>query len=616
VTPEIITVLTILAVTIALFVSDKIRLDVVAVLAVLALALTGLVTPQQAVAGFGATVVVLIGGLFVVGEGLFRTGVAFRVGDWLVETAGTGEVRLLVLLMAVVAGLSAVMSSTGAVAIFIPVALRLAVKAGLPPGRLLMPLSLASLIGGMLTLIGTPPNLVVSSELQGAGYAPFGFFDFTGPGLIVLAVGLVYMLTLGRRLLPGFRQAKGDSAVTGERRTLADLAAHYGIEGRLVRLRVGWSSPLIGQTVAEAALRTGHGITVLGFEAPSRFGEQAQPAQAQSRFHADQVLFAVHSAEDQAALAATLAPLGLDVLAMEDRHQRIMARELGLADVLLTPESSLVGKTLTDTRFRHRFGLGVLAVQHKGRTVPGNFAGRPLEFGDALLVGGGWKEIAALREARHDFLVLRLPEELNEVAEAPHKAPHALLITLAMLGLITFEVVPTVIAVLGAAAAMVLTGAVSGAGVYRAVNWQSLVLIAGMLPMATALENTGAMDMIVGGLVDSLGAVGPTALLAGLVVLTSVFSQVISNTATTVLVAPMAIAAAETLGISPYPLLMGVAIAASTAFSTPVASPVNTLVLGPGGYRFMDFVRVGVPLQVVVVVLTVVMVPVMFPFGG
>jgi len=613
-TPEIVTALAILAATIAVFVSDRIRLDVVAVLAVLALTLTGLVTPQQAVAGFGATVVVVIGGLFVVGEGLFRTGVAFRVGDWLVDAAGTGETRLLVLLMAVVAGLSAVMSSTGAVAIFIPVALRLAVKAGLAPGRLMMPLSLASLIGGMLTLIGTPPNLVVSTQLQRAGYEPFGFFEFTGPGLVVLAVGMVYMLTVGRRLLPGgAKQAPGR---VGERRTLAALAEHYGIAGKLVRARLTPDSPLIGQTVAEAALRTGYGITVLGFESAGRFGESASPALAQSRFQAGQVLFAVHSAETTVALAPTATALGLEVLPLEDRHHRLMARELGLADVLLTPDSSLIGKTLKDTRFRHRHGLGVLAVQHKGKTVPGNFAVRPLCFGDALLVGGGWSEIAALREDRHDFLVLRLPEELDEVAEAPRKAPHALVITLLMLGLITVEIVPTVIAVLGAAAAMVLTGAVSGSGLYRAVNWQSLVLIAGMLPMATALENTGAMDLIVTGLVDSLGAVGPTALLAGLVVLTSVFSQVISNTATTVLVAPMAIGAAETLGISPYPLLMGVAIAASTAFSTPVASPVNTLVLGPGAYRFKDFVKVGVPLQGLVIALTVAIVPLLFPFRG
>lgn len=613
-TPEILTVLSILAVTVVLFVSDRIRLDVVAMLAVLALALTGLVTPQQAVAGFGATVVVLIAGLFVVGEGLFRTGVAFRVGDWLLETAGTGEARLLVLLMAVVAGLSAVMSSTGAVAIFIPVALRLAVRAGLPPGRLLMPLALASLIGGMLTLIGTPPNLVVTAILQGAGYAPFGFFDFTPLGLVVLAVGLVYMLTAGRRLLPGARPATAAIEDGAERRTLAALADQYGIADRLVRLRLSPTSPLIGRTVAEAALRTGHGITVLGFETPGRFGGSTAPALEQSRFHADQTLYAVHSAEDAGDLAATLSALGLDRLAMEDRHHRIVARDVGLADVLLTPGSGLIGKTLQATHFRHRFGLGVLAVQHKGRTVAGNVATRPLQFGDALLVGGGWKQISALRKAHHDFLVLRLPEELDQVAEAPDKAPHVLLITLAMLGLITFEIVPTVIAVLGAAVAMVLTGAVAGAGLYRAVNWQSLVLIAGMLPMATALETTGAMDLIVTGLVDSVGAFGPTALLAGLVVLTSVFSQVISNTATTVLVAPMAIAAAETLGISPYPLLMGVAIAASTAFSTPVASPVNTLVLGPGGYRFLDFVKVGVPLQILVIGMTIFLTPLLFPF--
>ncbi|SDH13595.1 SLC13 family permease [Roseospirillum parvum] len=610
-TADMITVFAILGATIALFVSDRIRLDVVAMLAVLALALTGLVSPQQAVAGFGATVVVIIGGLFVVGEGLFRTGVAFRVGDWLVDTAGTGEARLTFLLMGVVAVLSAFMSSTGAVAIFIPVALRLAVKAGLPPGRLMMPLAFGSLIGGMLTLIGTPPNLVVSTQLQRAGLAPFDFFDFTGPAFLILLLGLGYMLTIGRRLLPGGRPGPAGGR---ERRSLRDLAAHYGIADKLVRLDIGPGSALDGLTVAEAALRSEYGITVLGFEEAGSFGRRVSPALAHSRFEAGQTVLAVHSAQNDDELAHIAATLEMTAHPLDEAAERIMARQLGLADVLLTPDSNLIGKTLKETRFRHRTGLGVLAVQRKGRPVSGNFATQPLRFGDALLLGGGWKEIANLREARQDLVVLRFPEEMNDVAEAPDKAPHALIIALAMLGLISLELMPTVVAVLAAAVAMVLSGAVATSGLYRAINWPSLVLIAGMLPMATALENSGAMALIVDTLVGSLGSIGPTALLAGLVVLTSVFSQVISNTATTVLVAPMAIGAAQSLGISPYPLLMGVALAASTAFATPVASPVNTLVLGPGGYRFNDFVKVGIPLQTAALILTIATVPVFFPF--
>jgi di/tricarboxylate transporter len=279
----------------------------------------------------------------------------------------------------------------------------------------------------------------------------------------------------------------------------------------------------------------------------------------------------------------------------------------------LTPRSELIGRTLRDARFRERHGLTVLGILRKGQPLRDNLTQTPLAFGDSLLMGGGWRQIDLLQQEKKNFMVLNLPREMDEVAPSRSRAPWALTIMLGMLALMTFNIVPSVTAVLLAALAMGATGCIGMKNAYNSINWESLVLIAGMLPMATALEKTGGLELIVNGLVTSLGELGPIALMAGLFVLTSVFSQFISNTATTVLVAPIAVGAAAGLGISPYPLLMTVAIAASTAFATPVASPVNTLVLGPGGYRFNDFVKVGVPLQLLAMVITLLAVPVLFP---
>ncbi len=275
--------------------------------------------------------------------------------------------------------------------------------------------------------------------------------------------------------------------------------------------------------------------------------------------------------------------------------------------------STLVNSSLIELNFRQHHNLTVLGVQRMGKLLEHEFSNTPLEFGDTLLVAGGWKDIALLQEERENFLILNLPSEMEEVAPNKEKAPFALAILAGMLILMTFNLVPSVTAVLLAALAMVMTGSLSMTEAYRSLNAQSLVLIAGMLPMAIALDKTGGVLFIANALVDGLGDYGPFALMAGLFVLTSIFSQFISNTATTVLVAPIAVASAAALDVSVYPILMTVAIAASTAFATPVASPVNTLVLGPGGYRFIDFVKMGVPLQIIVMVITLLTVPLLFP---
>jgi di/tricarboxylate transporter len=608
-TGDMLLVFALLLATIALFISDRLRMDVVAIILIIALMLTGLLSPAEALAGFGDPLVILIAALFVVGDGLFRTGVAFSVGNWLMGMAGTSELRLLVLLMLVVAVLSAFMSNTGAVAIFIPVALNLASRAGIAPSRLLLPMAYAGSIGGMLTLIGTPPNLVVTTELSRAGLEPFNFFSFTPIGLLILAMAIIFILTLGAVLLPS--EARESGGQTPDRLSLFDLVQAYGIDDRFHMLKLGPDSPLIGTTVGQALLRTRFGVTVIALERNVRGKPIAVPVMIDADYRSGDVLFMTGSEAAVAALIESVA--GLRRIPIEERHLATVKEEVGLAEVLLAPRSELNGHTIREVRFREDYGLSVLGILRKGRPLREDLLDTRLEFGDSLLVGGGWRQIEPLQRNLNNFIVLTLPREMDEVAPYRERAPWALGIVAIMLVLMTFSLVPTVTAVLLAGLAMVLARCVTMEEAYKAVNWQSVVLIAGMLPMATALDKTGALKLIVDGLVDTLGDLGPIALMGGLFLLTTVLSQFISNTATAVLVAPIALGAATGLGVSPYPLLMTVALGASTAFSTPMASPVNTLVIGPGGYKFVDFLKLGIPLQLLAMAITLICVPLLFP---
>ncbi|MDS4026005.1 MAG: SLC13 family permease [Candidatus Contendobacter sp.] len=597
----------VLAAAVVLFASDRLRPDVVALLVIVALILGGILPVAEAVAGFGDSVVVLIAGLFVVGEGLVRTGVANQVGDWLTRVAGASETRLLVLLMLAVAGLGAFMSSTGVVAIFIPVVLGITSRLGIGPGRLMMPLAFAALLSGMLTLIATPPNLMVNDALRTAGLQPFGFLSITPIGLLALGVGVAYMWAIGSRLLPASPPPTGTA---GRRQTLRELGESYDLLDQLHRLRVEPDSPLAGQTVAEAKLRSRYGVTIAGVERQRPFGDKVAPALATTELRPADVLYLVGLDESVAIISAVER---LTRLPIEDSQQRSLVKELGLVEVLLPPDSELIGQTLRQAAFRSRHGLSVLGIRRRGQPLPGNLIEEKLAFGDVLLVAGSWKQIGQLQGDRKHFLVLNLPVEFAEVAPAHRRAPFALLVLLAMVVMMTFGLVPNTAAALLAALAMGLFRCLRLEDAYRSINWPSLVVIAGMLPLARALEKTGGVTLIADGLAAGLGGFGPLALLAGIFLLAAVVGLFLSNTATAVLMAPVAIAAAQKIGVSPYPFAMTVAVAASAAFATPVSSPVNTLVLAPGGYRFNDFVRVGLPLILVMMAITLLVVPLLLP---
>ncbi|MCA9643703.1 MAG: SLC13 family permease [Polyangiaceae bacterium] len=612
-TQDVLIVFATLAGTIVLFVSDRLRLDVVALLSLLVLVLSGVVSPAEGVQGFSNPIVLMIAGLFVVGGALSATGVADWLGGKLSLLAGTNEARLLVVVMLATALLSAFMSSTGTVAVLLPVVGTLAQRAQVSPSRLLMPMAFASLLGGLLTLIGTPPNIVVADQLRQQGLEPFRFFSFTPAGVILLGVGVAFMALVGRRLLPGGGQpSEHDQAPQSV--VMRDIVREYGLEQQLHRLRVPPGAPCTGSTLAQLQLRTRFEITVVGIARTVGPDVLAIPVVPTATLRAGDVLL-VQSDAQAAKRAAS--ELGLD--SFREVTELELPGDESVAEVVIPRRSHLVGRTLRQLRFGDRYRATVLAVRGVGKApkkAGDGFATHDLrlESGDTLLITGRIKHLKHLVRERRDFVMVTEPRQPEDVKIEGARAFAALLITLGMLVLMAFGILPNVIAVILAAVCMVLFRCLDANAAYRGINWESVVLIAAILPMATALEKTGAMRLIVDGLVSGLGGHSPYVLLVVLFLLTSAFSQVVSNTATTVLVAPIAYKVASDLGLSPHTFLMTIAIAASTAFATPIASPVNTLVLNPGGYRFRDYLRVGVSLQLVLLLVSLLIVPWLFPF--
>ncbi|VXC99151.1 putative transporter [Pseudomonas sp. 8Z] len=605
--PDLLWVLGLLAGAVTLFVIGKPRMDVVALLVLVALPLTGVLDLQQTLAGFSDANVILIAALFIIGDGLVRTGIAYRLGDWLVAKAGSSETRLLILLMLAVAGLGSVMSSTGVVAIFIPVVLGVAARLRIAPARLMMPLAFAGLISGMLTLVATPPNLVVHAELRRAGLDGFNFFAFTPIGLSILALGVGYML-LARRWLVRRDAANAEPP----RLTLADLAERYRLSERERRLQVRADSPLANQVLNELQLRREHGINVIAIERRQRLRTLLLMASGNTQLEPNDVLL-VDIASPAIGLLGSYQTLGLEPMPLPHSYFSLHAHELGLAEVALPPESQLPGKTIQELGFRSQHKLNVVGLRRQGQALEGVLVDEKLKSSDTLLVAGAWRDIHRLQGLSRDFLVLSLPAEVAEVAPAARKAPYALLSLAVMVGLMVSGLMPNVQAALIACLLLGAFRCIDLDSAYRAIHWPTLILIVGMLPFAQALQQTGGVELAVQGLVGGLGNAGPRLILACLFALTALIGLFISNTATAVLMAPVAIATAQALGVSPLPFAMTVALAASAAFMTPISSPVNTLVLGPGQYRFGDFVRVGVPFTLLVMIVSVALVPLLFP---
>jgi di/tricarboxylate transporter len=586
-----------------LFALDRFRMDLVGFGALTLLLVGGVLTVPEALAGFADPSVHMIAGLFVVGAAVFETGLADRFGNMIERLGGKDPKRLLATILLATASLSAFLSSTGTVALMVPVVTSLGRKAQLSPSKLMIPLAYATLLGGLLTLIATAPNLVVATALEHAGYAPFAFFDFTGPGLCLVLAGTAFLVWVGPSLLPD-RVSAGDDSKS--RPSAEELWQRYGLAGWMAEFEVQPDSPLVGRSIAASAVRTEYGVAIFAV----RTGE---PARSAAAARADRVLLAGDI------VTAKGAPPLLEAFCERARLREVgrpqsLPEGLVVAELLLPPGSSLIGKTVRATRLRSRFDVTVMAVFRTREVLRDSVAQTTLHVGDLLLLLGTARAVVKLRDELSDTILVTESEELRKSLFRLERAPHALGVVILMLVALTFNLTAPVTVVISAALAMVVLGCIDTGSAERSVKWESLLLIATFLPMTTALTKVGVIDGVVHGLVGVLGSVGPYAILAAIFVLTAGVGTVISNTATAVLVAPVAVSVAKSLGLLPHPLLMTVAIASSCAFLTPVSSPVNLLVINPGGYRFGDFARIGAPLLVLIGLLTLVIVPLFFPF--
>lgn len=617
-----ITTLIILAVTALFFAIGKIRSDIVALCALILLMALGILTPEEALSGFSNPVVIMMIGLFVVGGAIFQTGLAKMVSGRIMKLAGDSELRLFLLVMVVTSAIGAFVSNTGTVALMLPIVVSIAARARTSAARLLMPLAFASSLGGMLTLIGTPPNLVIQDVLVEAGHKPLSFFAFAPVGLICIFVGIVVLLPLSRWVL-GKRQGDGDDG-RQQGKTLSELVREYRLDENLSRFVVGEGSGVRGKTLAELDVHNRYGLTVLEIrrEVTRQGGIIRKVSQKlagpDTVIHTGDIIYTTGERQQALRFADDYA---LDVsarLASEDgQAESLHFYDIGIAEIVLLPTSRQVNRMLKDSAFRSKYGINVLGIRRKGNYLMEGLTEVRLHGGDVLLVQGSWQDIGRLSREEDDWVVLGQPLEEAAKVTLDYKAPVAACIMLLMIAMMVFDFIPVspVTAVMIAGVLMVLTGCFRNVeAAYKTINWESVVLIAAMMPMSLALENTGASTLISHSLVSGLGGHGPFVLLAGIYFTTSLLTMFISNTATAVLMAPIALASATESGLSPYPFLFAVTLGASMCFASPFATPPNALVMQAGRYTFMDYVKVGLPLQVIIGVVMVFVLPLLFPF--
>ena len=615
--------LVILVLSAAFFVSGKVRSDIVALCALIGLLVFQVLTPEEALSGFSNSVVIMMVGLFVVGGAIFQTGLAKMISSRILKLAGKSELRLFLLVMLVTSAIGAFVSNTGTVALMLPIVVSLAANAGMNPGRLLMPLAFASSMGGMMTLIGTPPNLVIQDTLVHAGFEPLSFFSFLPVGLICMLTGILVLLPLTKWFLSK-RKKKDEEVSSGK--SLSELVKEYGLAHNLFRLRVDAASDIVGQTVQTLDVRRRYGLNILevrrGEASQHRFLKTVTQklASADTVIQANDVLYINGDASAVNRFAGECRLEMMDGHATEEAgngERSLGFYDIGIAEIVLMPTSNILNQRVKEAGFRDKFNVNVLGIRRKKEYILQDLGNERMHNGDVLLVQGQWQDIARLTKEDTDWVVLGQP--LAEAAKVTldYKAPVAAAIMLLMVVMMVFDFIPVapVTAVMIAAMLMVLTGCFRNVeAAYKTINWETIVLFAAMLPMSLALEKTGASESISNSLVSGLGAYGPIALMAGIYFTTSLMTMFISNTVTAVLMAPIALQSAVQIGVSPVPFLFAVTVAASMCFASPFSTPPNALVMPAGQYTFMDYIKVGLPLQIIMGIVMVFALPMLFPF--
>ena len=610
----------ILLATIVLFVINIVRSDIVALCALLLLMLFGILTPAEALSGFSSSILVMMIALFVVGGAIFQTGLAKNISSRILRLAGDSQTKLFVLVIIGTSMIGGFISNTGTIAIMLPIVVSMASSSGSSSTRLLMPLAFAGSLGGMLTLIGTPPNLIVHDTLVKAGHKGLSFFSFLPIGVICIALGVVLLLPLSKLLIK-----KGEKNEDEKQKSLSDLATEYRIAQSLYRLKVKQDSTAAGKRLRELAIPAKYGIHVLEIRrsvtSQSLFASTVVEqiiAEAETVLLTGDALYVSGNFKNIRQLADNY---GFDLMDSNETDEKtpVFAGQLrfdsiGIAEVILLPKSNLVNLMVRESGFYEKYKVSILGIQRRADYILHNLRDEKMYPGDVLLVQGEWKNIERLSSDSMDWVVMGQP--LREAPKTKRgKEITAALIMVLMITTMVFEVVPPVTSVLAAAILMVLTGCFRNVeDAYQTINWQSVVLIGSMLPVGIALEKTGATGFITQGLVDGIGGYGPLVLLAGIYFSTSMLTLFISNTATAVLFAPIALHAAEVVHVSPMPFMFAVSVAASMCFASPFSTPPNALVMSAGRYTFMDYVKVGLPMQIIFGIVMVIVLPLLFPF--
>ena len=616
--------LIILIITVAMFIWGKVRADIVALTALAALLVFGILTPAEALAGFSSPIVVMMIGLFVVGGAIMQTGLAKLTGNKLMALSRGNETITFLLVMLVTSFIGAFVSNTGTVALMMPIIMSLAAGSGMQSSRFLMPLAFAGSLGGMLTLIGTPPNLVIDEVLTEAGFKPLAFFSFFPVGIIVIAIGIIVLMPLSKIFLS--KKQSGKKKKQGK--SLDDLVDEYQLLDNLHRYIVpsrrpsaaidenGEQMDIVGKTLKDLSIQKKYGVSIIEIrnEKKSRLGlvkdVSQNMAKSSSTIQVHDTLYIIGEEEKMKRFAS-------DYGLRKMKDVKIDFYDLGLTEIVVMPTSNFAGLRIGDANLRKRFGINVLGVKRGDEYITDNLIAAKLHVGDMLLVQGEWTNLAHLATDTSNWVVIDQPEKTADKVLLDYKAPVAAAIMLLMIAMMVFDFIPVapVSAVIIAGLLTVFAGCFRNVeAAYKTINWESIVLIAAMMPMSTALEKTGASALVSQGLVDSLGSMGPTALLAGIYFTTSFMTMFISNTATAVLMAPIALVAAQQVGVSPYSFLFAVTLGASMCFASPFSTPPNALVMKAGGYTFMDYVKVGLPLQIIIGVVMTFVLPLLFPY--
>ena len=611
----------VLFISVAFFISGKLRSDIVALCALVTLMLLGILTPDEALSGFSSNVIIMMVGLFVVGGAIFQTGLAKMISSRLMKLAGHSETRLFVLVMLVTSLMGAFVSNTGTVAIMIPIVVSMAMSVKMNPSRLLMPLAFASSMSGMMTLIGTPPNLVINEELLSNGYEGLGFFTFLPVGLICATVGTLLLLPLSKRFLSKPGALSGASASSGK--SLKSLVKEYGISSNLHRLQVNAGSRVVGKMIGELDIRKNYSLNIIEVRHVERNQRNPlsknvvqQAADSDTVLRADDILYISGS---EAIVKVFAEKYKLELLSENENSasKALDFYDIGVAEIVVMSSSSVVNKTIREVEFRSKYNVSVLGICRRNKYILQGIVEETIHTGDVLLVQGTWNNIANLEKETSEWIVVGRPLEEAAKVTLDYKAPVAAVIMMAMVAVMVFDFIPVapVTAVLLAALLMVLTGCFRNVeAAYKTINWESIVLIAAMMPMSVALQKTGVSAWISNALVSSLGGYSPLLLLAGIYFTTSFMTMFISNTATAVLMAPIAMTSAMQIGVSPVPMLFAVTLGASLCFASPFSTPPNALVMPAGQYKFSDYVKVGLPLQIILGIVMILVLPLLFPF--